>query len=364
DSTTTVRGSCLCRRTSFTIPLPTSYVPQAKHLCHCNVCRRTSGTLFTSYLTLPSDPSTTPPSGLDLALLTPYTSSTLTRYFCPTCGTHVAVRGHTDGALLVCAGTLERTQGVVKIVGHEWIEDSRDGGGSVWLPSLGPDRVPAERWLRDPGTSPQAPLEWRDSVAGPGAARTDEHLPEDTLPARCHCGGVQFRIKRPSERSARSAAAAAAPFPDLLVPYHSGASAANPDSEAWWLTGPDLSRFLAGTCACRSCRLALGFDVAAWAFVPAADIVLPDGGAFRREFGAVKTYGSSEGVTRGFCGTCGAGVYWSGDWREELVDVAVGLLDAPEGVRAEDWLGWERGRVSFGEEGRERDVVEALERGL
>jgi len=46
------------------------------------------------------------------------------------------------------------------------------------------------------------------------------------------------------------------------------------------------------------------------------------------------------------------------------VDVAVGLLDAGTGARAEGWLEWWCWRVSYGELGINRDLVESLEGGL
>lgn len=50
----------------------------------------------------------------------------------------------------------------------------------------------------------------------------------------------------------------------------------------------------------------------------------------------------------------------------QLLDVAVGLLAAPEGARAESWLEWRTERVSFPEDtvGRARSLIEGLENGL
>jgi hypothetical protein len=53
----------------------------------------------------------------------------------------------------------------------------------------------------------------------------------------------------------------------------------------------------------------------------------------------MKAYRSSESAVRMFCGVCGAGCFWDGEERGvALVDVAVGLLDAETGARAEEWL--------------------------
>lgn len=81
----------------------------------------------------------------------------------------------------------------------------------------------------------------------------------------------------------------------------------------------------------------------------------------------IKSYESSEGVIREFCHACGATVFWHDKWRPEVVDVGVGLLEAGmgEGPRAETWLEWWSGRVSFEEDADGRgDLVPALGRGL
>jgi hypothetical protein len=66
-----------------------------------------------------------------------------------------------------------------------------------------------------------------------------------------------------------------------------------------------------------------------------------------------------------FCGICGAGCFWDGEERGGLlVDVAVGLLGAETGVRAEGWLEWWWGRVSYEELGTNRGLVGNLEKGL
>lgn len=50
--------------------------------------------------------------------------------------------------------------------------------------------------------------------------------------------------------------------------------------------------------------------------------------------------------------------------REGLVDVAVGLLDARSGARAEELLSWWSDRVSFEEDAVHRGLVGGLKRGL
>ncbi|KAJ9649518.1 hypothetical protein H2199_000293 [Coniosporium tulheliwenetii] len=295
----------------------------------------------------------------EFSTLTPYDSSDrLTRYFCTTCGTHMFIRERASGRLIVCTGVLDRTAGIVQLIGHEWISDTSDGGASGWLRTI--EGRAQDRWLGDEERSEEAPLNWRSSLSEPKG--TAASATKDKLHAHCHCNGASFYISRPS---ARSLDVGSAPFPDLMVPYHSGASAENPTGEAWWLrsnSAGDKTRFLAGTCTCRSCRLASGFDFVAWAFVPTSNITLEDGSPFKRYFGSIRTFESSPGTKRAFCGVCGASMFWDG--REGLLDVAVGLLDADSGVRAEEWVEWWTGRVSFGEEGLNGSLVDALGEGL
>jgi hypothetical protein len=85
----------------------------------------------------------------------------------------------------------------------------------------------------------------------------------------------------------------------------------------------------------------------------------------------LQTYNSSENVTRSFCSVCGAIVFFALSEPDEnpatmLLDVAVGLLDAPEGARAENWLERCTSRLSFREDavGRAGSLVEGIEQGL
>lgn len=82
-------------------------------------------------------------------------------------------------------------------------------------------------------------------------------------------------------------------------------------------------------------------------------------------FGTLKAYRSSEKVTRYHCARCGASVFFTSEERSDLVDISVGILDAPEGARAESWLDWRMDRLSFREDAvpRAESLVLALEEG-
>lgn len=350
---TRLAASCHCKANQYSFSVPASALPLPAYLCHCNISRRISGLLFTSYVEIPSG---NPPP--DLSKLTAYVSSNiLTRRFCSTCGTQLFLKYSADGVWCVSTGTLDRSDGIVDFKGHMWIEDTRDGGGSGWI--LSTNSKPMERWLVEPHKSPSIPLGWEESSAPPFASVDD--AAESRLPACCHCKGVQFFITRPNV----SSLTAESPYSDLIVPYNSGKDASNPENEPWWLS-KDHKRYLAGNCACVSCRLIAGFDIQQWAFVPSANVVLPDGSPFpeMRKWGSMKSYRSSERVMRTFCGTCGATVFFDAEFRSGLLDVSVGLLDAESGARAEKWLEWWVGRVSFAEEKHNKALVEGLEKGL
>ncbi len=130
--------------------------------------------------------------------------------------------------------------------------------------------------------------------------------------------------------------------------------------EKWWIQG-NGTKHLAGTCACRSCRLISGFEVQTWAFVPRANIFfhIPDSKGVDTivplDFtalpgGILTSFSSSSNVGREFCGTCGATVFWHQRAPDGVVNISVGLLQAPKGARAENWLQWWQDRVSFNEE--------------
>jgi hypothetical protein len=350
DQETMIRASCHCGAAKYSFLVPSSSLPIQQLLCHCNISRRISGCLFTSYVKIPAS-NTTP----NLSSLTPYKSSDiLTRWFCSTCSTHMYLEYEHDGHFEISHGTLEKSDGVLEFVGHMWIEDTKDGGASDFVPTFG--GKPAKRWLVAPIDSPEVSLGWKDSKT---TSLRPKKATEENLHAHCHCGGVKFYVSRPNEESLMASSL----FPDVLIPYNSSQSASNPENKPWWLS-EDRTKYLAGTCACTSCRRISGFDITSWAFIPTSNLSLPSGEPFRRGFGTLKSYSSSAGRTRWFCETCGANVFWDGEERPTLIDVSVGLLDAESGTRAEEWLEWVTERVSFREYGHNSGLVDALEEGL
>jgi len=254
----------------------------------------------------------------------------------------------------MATGIWDHTEGIIKWNGCKWVEDTLDGGVSVWFKEIedadGSKRK-LKRWMlkdADKGLIPEGTLE----KLPPGKESSDR------LKGQCHCGGVKLYITRPTEASK----AVQSPFPDLMKAFHSNSSE-NPENETWWLRSND-TKYLAGNCTCTSCRLASGFEIQPWAFVPKCNIFQEDGKPLDFNMGTLKRYESSKDVSREFCRVCGATIFWHCEWRPELLDVSVGLLDPEEGARVENWLEWWTGRVSFEEMAVSRSLVASLEAGL
>lgn len=167
---------------------------------------------------------------------------------------------------------------------------------------------------------------------------------EERLRAQCHCGGVSFTLGRPTPEIRGDA------FMSKFV---------SPREEDKWLASYDM---------CDDCRLVNGAQIAGWMFVPLSVCDPPIGKDLK--IGTAKTYISSEGVLRSFCGTCGATIFYSCDERrptdrQAVVDVATGILRCPEGAMGEKWLTW-RGRLGWLESGIKYDkqLGEALRDGM
>ena len=306
-------------------------------------------------------PSYSPSPDL-LTKLVPYQfSERLTYYFCAICGTHMlgyvphGAQDSTKGESWdIFTGTLEAPLPPMTFRSHEFIADTLDGGFADFLPTVNDEHIP--RFAQSATSSEQLPTHW----SSPARRQVTAPL-SDRLHCHCKCGGVEFWIARPSERSYH----ATSDWPDMIIPHHSKMRRDNPSP--WWLRD-DGKKFLAGVCACNSCRLDTGMEWIEWTFIPAVDISLDLEGdiPFSLPFGTLQAYESSPGITRYHCGACGASAFFHSTARTGLLDVAAGLSDAPEGARAETWLEWRTERLSYREDAidRAKDLTLALEHGL
>ncbi|PGH21374.1 hypothetical protein AJ80_03291 [Polytolypa hystricis UAMH7299] len=343
--------ACLCARTGQRVSLhaPSTDL-SSQTFCHCDTCCWSSGMLCTSYIALDAAPS-----NFDNLVQYKVPESSSTRWFCRTCGAHVFIdiSDVKTGSrkFLVAAGVVEAGRFQTERTTQLGIGSTVDGGLSLLFRETaecyGTGCFAGEEGV---GLDAQNALE-PAPVNSPGGDTTQK---QRRLNGRCLCGGVSYMITPPDETSK----SASSPWPDLLVPYHTNSSA-NPDDVKWWLRAND-TKYLAGLCACNSCRLAAGFPIQSWAFVPKSNIFNQDGSPLTYGTGTMKQYESSPGVYRELCSVCGATVFWHCKERPGVVDVSVGLLRSSSGSRAEDWLDWASGRVSFGEEAADQGLIQIL----
>lgn len=339
--------SCLCGHTAQEIALDPLVRPSLLHVCHCNPCRFTSGLLCSSYLVLHSAPI------LSTSLKEYQQSNNVTRWFCATCGAHVFAHAKQHNRYFVAAGLLTTSDiAQTESVQHWGVEDTNDGGLTVFLAGLTADEK-GICWL-DAGSSASGEHSRQESSSLDDIG----HLDNDRIYARCHCGGIEFYVTAPD----RSSSNVSSPWPDLLVPYHS-ASSENPLDVKWWLRAGN-TKYLAGTCACTSCRRGSGFPIQTWAFIPKSNIFKADNSSLSFNLGTMQRYESSPAIFREFCNRCGSTAFWHCQERPGVIDVSVGLLRAPNGARAEEWLEWVTGRVSFSEEAHNKSLIHMLETGL
>ena len=343
---TEVDITCLCGKVHTVVGL-TQPLPVESYLCHQARCRYNLGALCHSAI-----PLRTRPDGVDSLSVYAFDKG-LQRYFCKTCGSHLF---EGDACWKVQSGVIDRIhseqvyEALESIAGHHCVEETVDGGLSSCF--IEPGASFGEEPVRKVELASQATNQ-HDALRMSAVVTEGNHA---RLQASCVCGGVQFFLTRPSDVSGLCSS----PWPDLIVPYCAG-SPVNTENKKWWIRG---NKWLAGTCACRSCRLGLGSPIQAWTFVSRCNILQLDGSPLVYTMGTLKSFESSPGATREFCSKCGATVFWHNLERPGVVDVSVGLLRAPEGSLAKSWLYWLTERVSFAEKALDKGLISTLEAGL
>lgn len=340
----TITISCLCGAAHQTLPSPPNLSDIT--LCDCASCRHLSGQLWTTYT-----PLTFPPSLTNLTSYSP--SPSTTTYFCSTCGCHLFRQSSAhESRWAVTTGTIISSP-----------------------PFSLPATLPINTTTTHDNPTPNPLSATLSRLLAPLLPPTPGPLPP-LLHATCHCTRISFTITPPSPSSLLPSS----PFADLLLPYcrHLPSETSNTSSVKWWLRDPsspfsrnpfanpptshlEKLRYLSGTCTCRSCRLASGFEVQAWAFVPRYNIHFEPNTTVSFPHELLRSYASSPaaGATREFCPTCGATVFWHDAHRPDLIDVSVGLLRSSSqgggsspSSGAYPYLYWWTERTSFAEEVR------------
>jgi hypothetical protein len=180
--------------------------------------------------------------------------------------------------------------------------------------------------------------QWEEAATGYGKY---ENRP---LTIRCHCQGVDLK-------------------------WYRGAYEGTPKEDLPWFIDPITLKPLASFCACNSCRISSGVEIFNWTFGELKFISFTimeaphDEFSFRSTWelkacvdagdpsvGTLTYYASSKDVQRYFCSRCSACVFYAVDDRPEIVDIAIGVLHAPDDESVAGYLSW-----SFGEVGGKDD---------
>ncbi|KAK0727523.1 hypothetical protein B0T26DRAFT_638158 [Lasiosphaeria miniovina] len=375
-----ITAQCLCRAHTFSAAVPRASLPLSASCCHCDSCRHVTGALYSSDAPWPST-DTAALRALQRYDLFP--RSGVAVLFCVTCGspmffeeTRAAAKvdkagGDAGPTYGVFTGVLEGRGGeeeekeqraagdfplLVRFKDHIFVGDTRDGGAACWLRRMNGIAVAAQgnitqRWLgrRGEKSGEVAGMDyWPPLKELPVPASDEDGVPEDDgdVPIRCHCGGLNLvwragRARREVERSG----ARPAQLP--------------------WFVDPATYKSLGSLDGCNSCRRASGADVFNWTFALVEHIDFASGGSSRfpedsialkaaagaaagaslgdAGLGTLAFYASSPDVQRYFCSRCSATVFYAVDERPEMLDVAVGILRAPDGARAENAVSWALG---------------------
>jgi hypothetical protein len=244
----------------------------------------------------------------------------------------------------VLTGTLDNFDSggkeVIQVAKHIYVGATKDGGATMWMRKINAGGVEARRYeVSEKGEDDKEyPFDWPSAESLTGY----EKKTEDSVPIRCKCKGV-----------------------DLV--WHRGNYDGVAKKDLPWFIDPVTHKSLAGFCADDSCRLFGGVDVWSWVYTelnrisfPGSTKTFPISTAGFKDLvdakdpciGTLAYYASRSDVQRYFCGTCSASIFYAVDKRPDMVDLAVGVLEASDGARAEGFLSW-----AFGQVGRTDDVV-------
>ncbi|RYP75036.1 hypothetical protein DL771_002684 [Monosporascus sp. 5C6A] len=335
----TLTAQCLCKAHTFTTEVARSSLPLKATCCHCNSCRHVTGALYSVDAPWPGDGDKIGKSSLKK-----YTCSKLvTLLFCGTCSSPMFFQMRPENAdesdeYGVFTGVLANIEvpNLVEFGHHMYVGDTLDGGASPWLRNPNQNGVPARRWIGRAEKSQEIHGDWPPIASLPAATLKSE---VEEVPVRCHCKGVDLVLRLPGQ--------------DLQ---------GKPRSELPWFIDPATLKNLATFDVCDSCRLQAGVDIWHWTFsllrhigfspasgsqqrdFPATSLELREAVSMREgrdpRFGTLTLYSSSPHVQRYFCSRCSACVFYCVDSRPDTLDVALGLLEAPSGARAEEVVSW------------------------
>ncbi|KAJ6442894.1 NIMA-interacting protein TinC [Purpureocillium lavendulum] len=334
--TKTLEARCSCGGVQLTFDVPLNLLPLPVYLCHCSLCRYATGSPCTFHTQLPEGllPKFVGASSEKNLSSWHSKGAGCTYDFCSTCGCHVGGVS-LDRKQWTPSTSIFTDHGPenFRINQHVFSKSAKGDGIASLVTHIGGRDLSVWNPAAD---HPTAKVVESEAEVGDDG--------EERLRAECQCGGVSFTIQRPTQ----------AVLDDPVL-----SKFVSPRDKKKWLALYDI---------CNDCRLVTGTHVVAWTFIPLSlcepriDSTL--------KIGTSKTYSTSEGVLRSFCGTCGATVFFSCDERrpteaQAVVDIATGIIRAPEGVMAEEWFTW-RTRPAYlaSGVGYDKGFGEALDEGM
>ncbi|OJD40374.1 uncharacterized protein BKCO1_1000535 [Diplodia corticola] len=319
SNTVTLTAECLCKAHTFSTKVSSSKLPLEADVCHCDSCRHSTGALYAVRTTWPQ-----PREEVDISGLERYQfSADITHLSCGKCSTLMFYESRKySGKLGTFSGPLKTMEAhPIRLARHIWVEDTVDGGASVWLrrPNADGKEIPRYR-----GRDGEISWDWPQASTG-----REEKQGQKFIPVRCHCKGINICM-------------------------HRGNYDGKKREDLPWFIDPRTDKPVADFDVCDSCRLHFGNEIVHWTFVDLTNISTAGGTAFPKTTAELKAavdagdhvvgtlayYQSSPDVQRYFCKVCSSSAFYACDDRPETVDLAVGLLDAPDGARAEGFLSW------------------------
>ncbi|KAH6666533.1 Mss4-like protein [Plectosphaerella plurivora] len=332
-SETTIQLQCHCKANTFTATIPSTSLPLEASACHCTSCRHTSGAMYQCDITWPNPDE-------DVSQLREYRFSNRLRDFsCPTCRCRMLIKDVKNNYMCAPIGSLSNLPVLLKLTSNIFVTDTIDGGASMWMRHATDDAL-VPRWTGAIQKSDELPFEW------PGTAPAhDEKVKPDLTPLWCHCKGTKFFLR---------------PGSDLL---------SLPSEDIPWYVDKSTGRYLAQPDGCDSCLKTSGADITYWTFAPYTHISTSKNPSEEPEFrtkadlldavkrkdpkvGTLGVYQSSQHGHRFSCSVCSAVFFFAGDGSTDKVDIAVGVIDHPDGARAEGLLKWEMGMVEHAKDGK------------
>ncbi|KAJ5175700.1 uncharacterized protein N7482_001577 [Penicillium canariense] len=294
---------CHCESIVFTFFIPTPDTPLSAYLCHCSICRSSTGTLAICHAVLPAGERPVFIGSSGVHNLTEYVpigrSGRYDFRFCSTCGAHVASTEIATGDWIVSTSIVtDEDARHIRFTEQFFTKSAQDGGISSLIKIIGNTEL--ETWNPEEESTQASITEDAESQAADPEA----------LRLQCHCGGVNAKIMRPSN-----------------VELSIGTS--NSSTRKWPAT-LDIGR---------DSRLVNGCHITGWVRLPLTACVPAIGRDLK--IGTAKAYQLSDTAVHSFCGICGATLMSldSSDG-DDITLLATGTLKATEGAMAREWLCW------------------------